>query len=58
MGIGPGVEEDTLHDIAGTGPVIQVENFDKLDETIQKIKGSACSGTFSRRILRNRPLLN
>ena len=58
MGIGPGVEEATLHDIAGAGPVVQVENFDKLDETIQKIKGSACSGTFSRRILRNRPSLN
>ena len=58
MGIGPGVEEATLHDIAGTGPVVQVENFDKLDEMIQKIKGSACSGTFSRRILRNRPSLN
>ena len=58
MGIGPGVEEDTLHDIAGAGPVVHVENFDQLDETIQKIKGSACSGTFSRRILRNRPSLN
>ena len=58
MGIGPGVEEATLHDIAGAGPVVHVENFDQLDETIQKIKGSACSGTFSRWILRNRPLLN
>ena len=58
MCIGPGVEEDTLHDNAGIGAVIQVENSDKLDEMIQKIKGSACSSKVSRRILRNRSLLS
>ena len=47
VGIGPGVEEATLHDIAGTGPVVQVEAFDKLDEMMKKIKGSACSGKLS-----------
>ena len=47
VGIGPGVEEDTLHDIAGAGPVVQVEAFDKLDEMMKKIKGSACSGKLS-----------
>ena len=44
VGIGPGVDEATLHDIAGTGPVVQVEAFDKLDEMMKTIKGSACSG--------------
>ena len=58
MCIGPGVEEDTLHDIAGTGAVIQVENFDKIDEMIQKIKGSACARKVSGRILRSRSLLS
>nr|XP_058959478.1 coadhesin-like [Pocillopora verrucosa] len=43
VGIGPGVEEATLHDIAGAGPVVQVEAFDKLDEMMKTIKGSACS---------------
>ena len=47
VGIGPGVEEATLHDIAGAGPVVQVEAFDKLDEMMKKIKGSACSGKLS-----------
>ena len=47
VGIGPGVEEATLHDIAGAGHVVQVEAFDKLDEMMKTIKGSACSGKLS-----------
>ena len=47
VGIGPGVDEATLHDIAGKGPVVQVEAFDKLDEMMKKIKASACSGKLS-----------
>ncbi|XP_022787051.1 coadhesin-like [Stylophora pistillata] len=44
VGIGAGVDENTLHDIAGTGTVVQVQNFDKLDEMMETIKGAACSG--------------
>lgn len=43
MGIGKNVDEVTLRLIAGEGPVVQVEDFDKLEEMMSKIKSSACS---------------
>lgn len=48
MGIGPGVDKDTLQSIAGEGnPVVQAEDFRKLGEMMEKIKSSACSGRLS-----------
>lgn len=45
VGIGPGVDLDTLQLIAGDGnPVVQVEDFSKLEEMLGTIKSSACSG--------------
>ena len=47
VGIGSGVKEGTLREIAGEGnPVVQVEDFSMLDEMLDTIKGSACSGEY------------
>ena len=43
MGIGAGIEEDTLHLIAGGGPVVQVADFSQLEDMMGKIKSSACA---------------
>jgi len=45
VGIGRNVDKATLHLIAGEGnPVVQVAKFDELQEMIDEIKSSACSG--------------
>ena len=45
VGIGPGVNKDTLQLIAGDGnPVVQVEDFNQLESMMETIKSSACSG--------------
>ena len=44
MGIGPGVDKNTLQLIAGEGnPVVQVEDFSQLENMMGTIKSSACS---------------
>ncbi|XP_078354736.1 uncharacterized protein LOC144639305 isoform X3 [Oculina patagonica] len=43
VGIGAGVDQDTLHLIAGDGPVVQVEDFSQLGQMMDTIKSSACS---------------
>jgi len=44
VGIGKGVNKDTLQMIAGEGyPVVQVDNFNQLQGMIETIKSSACS---------------
>lgn len=45
VGIGPNIDSGTLELIAGDGPVVEVENFNKLEEMMATIKSSACSGT-------------
>ena len=41
------MKEGTLREIAGEGnPVVQVEDFSMLDEMLDTIKGSACSGEY------------
>lgn len=45
VGIGPNIDKGTLELIAGDGPVVEVENFNKLEEMMATIKSSACSGT-------------
>ena len=48
VGIGPGVNKEILHQIAGPGnPVVQVNDFSQLHKMLETIKGSACSGGFS-----------
>ena len=45
VGIGPGVNKDTLQLIAGEGnPVVHVEDFNQLENMMETIKSSACSG--------------
>ncbi len=45
MGIGREVDEHTLQLIAGEGnPVVMVDTFDQLQDEIETIKSSACSG--------------
>ena len=47
VGIGSGVKEGTLREIAGEGnPVVQVKDFSMLDEMLDTIKGLACSGEY------------
>ena len=44
VGIGPAVNHEVLQLIAGPGnPVVQVEDFSKLEGMINVIKSSACS---------------
>jgi len=44
VGIGPGVNKETLKLIAGDGnPVVQVEDFNQLEKMLATIKSSACS---------------
>jgi hypothetical protein len=46
VGIGPGVDKNTLQLIAGEGnPVVQVKGFSQLENMMGTIKSSACSGT-------------
>ena len=48
MGIGTGINQDTLQQIAGANnPVLLVDDFDKLQEEISDIKSKACSGEWS-----------
>ena len=48
VGIGRKINTDTLKLIAGkNGPVLNVASFQKLQEEIDKIKSSVCSGTLS-----------
>ena len=48
VGIGKGIDEGILQQIAGAGnPVVQVEDFAQLQNMIETIKASACSGAFS-----------
>ena len=44
VGIGPGVDQETLQLMANGGPVVQVEDFSKLEKMMETIKSSACSG--------------
>ena len=45
VGIGPGVNKDTLQLIAGDGnPAVHVEDFNQLESMMETIKSSACSG--------------
>ena len=53
MGIGRGINHDTLQQIAGANnPVVLVDDFDKLKEEIPDIKSKACSGEWSEKICR------
>ena len=48
VGIGEKIDTKTLKLIAGEkGTVLNVANFQKLQEEIDKIKSSVCSGTLS-----------
>jgi len=48
VGIGPGVNKDTLKQIASDGPVVQVEDFNQLEKMLATIKSSACSSGTSK----------
>lgn len=49
VGIGPGVNKDTLQLIAGDGnPVVQVQDFNQLETMMGTIKSSACSSGTSK----------
>lgn len=49
VGIGPGVNKETLKLIAGDGnPVVQVEDFNQLEKMLATIKSSACSSGTSK----------
>ena len=51
MGIGRGIDIETLHQIAGpNNPVILVNNFAKLVEEIPNIRSKACSGEWSNKV--------
>ncbi|KAL9951960.1 hypothetical protein ACROYT_G044721 [Oculina patagonica] len=43
VGIGAGVTMDVLHQIAGDGRVVQVDDFSKLDKMLTTIKSNVCS---------------
>lgn len=44
MGIGKTINIKSLKQIAGGSNVVQVEDFDKLKETIEEIKSKSCTG--------------
>lgn len=43
MGIGPGIEEETLELIACGGTIVKVADFAMLESTMDKIVSSVCS---------------
>lgn len=52
VGIGPGINKLVLQQIAGVGnPVVEVKDFSQLQNMIETIKASACSGRFNQCIV-------